>query len=124
MRLRTGIPLLITFAFAGLAGCGLADAEPRTLSITVEATPATVSLGSAITVSTRATGQSLFQTVIEYGNGFADTVGTVGFEQNLSLTYRYPSAGTQTIRATAFDALLGEEFAETVVNVQDNTTSN
>ncbi len=110
--------------FAVLAACGLADAGTRTLSMDVDVSPSVVSLGSTVTIQTRATGQSLFQTVVEYGNGVSDSVGTVGSEQNLTLTYTYPQAGTRTIRATVFDAVLGEQFDEVTVQVQDVASGN
>ena len=105
--------------FASMVACGLADAEEQTLSMMVTATPTTITVGSSVTISTSATGQSLFRTVVEYGDGFSDSIGTVGSEHRTNRTHTYNLVGSQTIRATAFDALLGETFDEVTIEVQD-----
>lgn len=110
--------------FTLIGACGLADADSTDLTISVDASPRTLDVGSSVVVQTRATGQSLLRTVVEYGDGNADTVETVGSEQNLTLpAHVYTQAGTRTIRATVVDAFQGELFDEVAVTVQD-TASN
>ncbi|MFT5434153.1 MAG: hypothetical protein ACI9OJ_004866, partial [Myxococcota bacterium] len=55
--------------FVGVGGCLLADADTNSLSMAVTATPLVVPVGTIVTVMTDATGQSLWRTVIEYGDG-------------------------------------------------------
>lgn len=116
---RLGAISLGPLLFASMVACGLADADEQTLTMMVTATPLTIPVGSSVTISTSATGQSLFRTVVEYGDGFADSIGTVGSEHRTNRTHTYNFVGAQTIRATAFDALLGETFDEVTVDVQD-----
>lgn len=122
---RRPVALVVTAAiFPMILACGLADADTNSLSISVDASPTTLDVGSSVVVRTQATGQSLLRTVVEYGDGNADTIETVGSEQNLTLPgHVYTQAGTRTIRATAVDAFLGELFDEVSVTVQD-TVSN
>ena len=62
---RVGAILFGPLLFASMVACGLADAEEQTLSMMVTATPLTITVGSSVTISTSATGQSLFRTVVE-----------------------------------------------------------
>ncbi len=117
---RRGLTLVCaSVSFAFLAACGLADADTKTLSMSVDASPVIVPVGTAVTIRTDATGQSLFRTVVEYGDGVADSSGTVGSEHRTTRDYTYTLPGQRTIRATAFDAVLGETFDEVTITVQD-----
>lgn len=109
--------------FVGVGGCLSAEADTNSLSMAVTATPLVVPVGTIVTVMTDATGQSLWRTVIEYGDGFADSVGTVGSEHRSMRPHVYTFPGSMTIRATAFDALLGEAFDEVTIEVQDTVPS-
>jgi hypothetical protein len=123
MQRRSRSILTSLMLFVGVAGCGLADAETNSLSMAVTASPLVVPVGTIVDVMTSATGQSLIRTVIEYGDGFADSIGTVGSEQRSTRPHVYTFPGSMTIRATAFDALLGEAFDEVTIEVQDTVPS-
>jgi len=108
--------------FAGLLGCGLADAATGTLSAEVSVTPDSVLVGESVLVRLDATGQSLYSMRLDLGDGQVDSTGVVGSKFGATRTHVYGAAGTRTITATLQDAELGEISATATVTVHDTTS--
>lgn len=87
------------------------------LSIELSVTPTTQTAGVPVDWTTSAVGTSLLGTVVEFGDGMADSAAALGAQsQSLSNQKIYDSVGVYTVIARIEDSLLGE--SEDTVTVE------
>lgn len=111
--------LLAVVALAGLAACSditFVGGGPVTIKLTANKTA--VPAGGSVTFAYDVKGTYIEGVVIEYGDGAADTVYTVG-SQTASGTFghAFELPGSYTVVATAEDSATGVATAEVLITV-------
>lgn len=98
-------------AFVGAAACAdstrvLPTSGPISLVLTV--TPKSINAGEQVTVSASSVGTFLLGTVLDYGDGFIDSIGASGAQtQSVTCPKGYNEPGTFIITATVDDGQQG-----------------
>lgn len=122
-RLRS--TLIVGAVWAGglsvLAACADSSLDLPTageLSLTLEVTPNPISAGQQTTVAASSVGTSLLGTVIDYGDGFIDSIGAAGAQtQTVRCPKGYNEPGMFVIKVTIDDQFQGRLTREDTLQV-------
>lgn len=89
------------------------------LEITLTITPGTVTAGGEVLVSASSVGTQLLGTILDYGDGFVDSIPAAGAQtQTVNCPKGYNQEGTFIIQATIQDASQGDLTRVDTLEVQ------
>jgi len=111
---------LFVGAFAALAACSSSsvDLQGGPLNVELTVTPNSLAAGGEVVIEASSIGTQLLGTVIDYGDGGADSIPASGAQtQTVTRPRIYPDTGTFTVRATVEDFSQGTTFSEAVITV-------
>jgi hypothetical protein len=117
----------LAVAFVGAAACAESSLVLPTsgdISLILTVSPKSINAGELVVVSASAVGTLLLGTVLDYGDGFIDSIGASGAQtQSVSCPKGYNEPGTFIITATVDDAQQGKlSRQDTIVVASIGTT--
>lgn len=128
-RLRTfgfGVTCLAA-GFAGVSACSDSSLDLPTsgpLSLTLTVAPTDITAGDEVLVTAASVGTLLLGTVIDYGDGFVDSIGASGAQtQTVNCPKAYNEVGVFVVTATVDDAEQGKQIKQDTVRVSAGVDS-
>ena len=122
----SGSPL-VAAGLAGVGACSDSSLDLPTsgpLSLTLTVAPTDITAGDEVLVTAASVGTLLLGTVIDYGDGFVDSIGASGAQtQTVNCPKAYNEVGVFVVTATIDDAEQGKQVKQDTVRVSAGVDS-